>query len=57
MHADPTYVAGVAERVRPLARVAIAGQDNSALTIASPTGSADAGASAPAGADRRPEPL
>ncbi len=43
---DPQYVAGVAERVRPLARVAIAGQDNSALTIESPTGSADAGAGA-----------
>jgi cytochrome c5 len=43
---DPSYVAGVAERVRPLARVAIAGQDNSALTIESPTGSADAGAGA-----------
>lgn len=41
---DPTYVAGVAERVRPRARVAIAGQDNSALTIEAPTGSADAGA-------------
>ncbi len=41
---DPSYVAGVAERVRPLARVAIAGEDNSALTIESPTGSADAGA-------------
>jgi cytochrome c5 len=48
VHADPTYVAGVAERVRPPARVAIAGQDNSALTIESPTGSADAGAGAAA---------
>jgi cytochrome c5 len=44
VHSDPTYVAGVADRVRPLARVAIAGQDNSALTIEPPTGSADAGA-------------
>lgn len=43
---DPTYIAGVAGRVRPPARVAIAGQDNSALTIESPTGSADAGAGA-----------
>jgi cytochrome c5 len=46
VRSDPTYVAGVADRVRPLARVAIAGQDNSALTIEPPTGSADAGAGA-----------
>lgn len=41
---DPAYLEGVAERLRPFARVAIVGQDNSALTIASPTGVADAGA-------------
>lgn len=44
VRSDPDYVAGVAERVQPFARVAIAGQDNSALVIAPPTGSADAGA-------------
>ena len=43
---DPSYVAGVAERVRPLARVAVAGQDNSALAIAAPTGTAAAAAAA-----------
>jgi cytochrome c5 len=46
VHADPSYVAGVAERVRPLARIAVAGADNSALVIAPPTGSADTGAGA-----------
>lgn len=46
VRSDPEYVAGVTERVRPLARIAVAGQDNSALTIESPSGSADAGASA-----------
>ncbi len=45
VRADPDYVVGVAQRVQPLARVAVAGQDNSALTIASPTGSADTEAS------------
>lgn len=48
VRSDPTYLSGVAERVRPLARVAIVGQDNSALAITSPTGSADAGAGAAA---------
>jgi cytochrome c5 len=42
---DPEYVAQVNDNVRPLVRVAVAGQDNSALTIA-----AAAGSSAPAGA-------
>ncbi len=46
VHSDPKYLAGVAERLRPLARVAVAGQDNSALTIEPPSGSADAGAGA-----------
>ena len=46
VRSDPTYVAGVAGRVRPLARVAVAGQDNSGLAIEPPSGSADAGASA-----------
>ena len=30
---DPRYIAGVEERLQPVARVAIAGQDNSALKI------------------------
>jgi len=38
---DPSYVAQVEERIRPFGRVAVAGQDNSALTIASPVGAAD----------------
>jgi cytochrome c5 len=37
---DPSYVAEVEDRVRPFVRVAVAGQDNSALTIAAPTGTA-----------------
>jgi len=32
---DPRYVAGVGERLQPVARVAVAGQDNSALKIES----------------------
>jgi cytochrome c5 len=32
---DPRYLASVEERLQPVARVAVAGQDNSALTIAS----------------------
>ncbi|MCU0757998.1 MAG: c-type cytochrome [Steroidobacteraceae bacterium] len=46
VRSDPEYVAGVAERVKPFARVAVAGQDNSALVIDPPTGSADTGAGA-----------
>lgn len=38
--ADPRYVAGVAENVRPLGRVAVAGEDNSALAIQPGAGSA-----------------
>jgi len=34
---DPNYVAGVEERLQPVARVAVAGQDNSALKIESTT--------------------
>jgi cytochrome c5 len=48
VRSDPTYVAEVGERVQPFVRVAVAGQDNSALVIAPPTGSADAGAGAAA---------
>jgi cytochrome c5 len=33
-YSDPEYVAAVADNIRPFARVAIAGQDNSALAIA-----------------------
>ena len=43
---DPRYLVEVGNRIRPFARVAIAGQNNSALTIESPTGSSDAGAGA-----------
>ncbi len=32
---DPHYLEGVKERLQPVARVAVGGQDNSALTIAS----------------------
>lgn len=38
--ADPRYVADVADNVRPLGRVAVAGRDNSALVIAPLAGSA-----------------
>jgi cytochrome c5 len=44
---DPRYVAGVEERLQPVARVAVAGQDNSALKIES-TGPATAAAALPA---------
>ena len=42
---EPKYVASVADRVGP-ARIAVAGQDNSALTIAPPAGIAAAVAAA-----------
>jgi cytochrome c5 len=32
---DPRYVSGVEERLKPVAAIAVAGQDNSALTIQS----------------------
>jgi len=44
---DPRYVAGVEERLQPVARVAVAGQDNSALKIES-TGPAGPAAALPA---------
>jgi cytochrome c5 len=37
---DPRYLESVKERIQPVSRVAIAGQDNSALKIESPAGSA-----------------
>ena len=43
---DPRYVASVEERLQPVARVAVAGQDNSALKIES-TGPATAAAAVP----------
>ena len=46
LRSDPTYVSGVEQRVKPFARVAIAGQDNSALTIEPPAGSAEVGGAA-----------
>jgi cytochrome c5 len=44
VHVDaaPDYAAAVAERVRPFERVAIAGQDNSALAIEAPGSAAPA---------------
>jgi cytochrome c5 len=44
---DPRYLASVEERLQPVARVAVAGQDNSALKIVS-TGPAAAPAAIPA---------
>jgi cytochrome c5 len=36
VYADPKYVASTTERIQPPVRVAVAGQDNSALQIAAP---------------------
>jgi cytochrome c5 len=36
MYSDPQYTAAVSERIKPFARVAVAGADNSALAIAAP---------------------
>lgn len=44
--ADPLLQQGVAERIRPFGQVAVAGQDNSALTIAPPPGAAAAATTA-----------
>jgi len=41
---DPRYVASVEERLQPVARVAVAGQDNSALKIESSAAAAPAAA-------------
>jgi cytochrome c5 len=41
---DPMHQGNVAERVAPIGRVAIAGQDNSALKVAPPPGAAPAAA-------------
>jgi cytochrome c5 len=38
VYSDPKYVAAVEERVKPLVREAVAGQDNSALRIEAPAG-------------------
>jgi cytochrome c5 len=35
-YADPSYIASVEERIKPFARVAVAGRDNSALKIEAP---------------------
>ena len=45
-YSDPEYVAEVSDNIRPFARVAIAGQDNSALAIAQPAAAAAAPAMA-----------
>ncbi|MFT3906530.1 MAG: c-type cytochrome [Steroidobacteraceae bacterium] len=37
-YSDPMYQASVAERVKPFVRVAVAGKDNTALTIKAPVG-------------------
>jgi cytochrome c5 len=47
IYSDPEYVAEVSDNIKPFARVAIAGQDNSALAIAQPAAAA-AAAAAPA---------
>jgi cytochrome c5 len=36
VYSDPKYLASVAERIQPFARVAVAGADNSALAITAP---------------------
>ncbi len=36
VYSDPKYLASVIERIKPFARVAVAGADNSALAIAAP---------------------
>ena len=46
VHSDPKYVAGVETRIKSFARVAVAGQDNRALTIESPVGAAEGSGSA-----------
>lgn len=47
MLVEKEYLKGVNERLQPMAKVAVAGQDNSALAIA-PTTTASAGSAAPA---------
>jgi cytochrome c5 len=44
--ADAQYVKAVEERLQPVGRVAVAGQDNSALAIKADTGTAQAGSAA-----------
>lgn len=46
VESDPLLQREVAERIRPFGQVAVAGQDNSALTIAPPPGAAPAAAAA-----------
>ena len=55
-YSDPEYVAEVSDNIRPFARVAIAGQDNSALAIAQPA-AATAAAPSHGGAEGRPRAL
>jgi cytochrome c5 len=45
--ADANYAASVAERVRPFAREAVAGADNSALAIQQPSAAATASSALP----------
>jgi cytochrome c5 len=48
VQADPLLQKEVAERIQPFGRVAVAGQDNSALAMAPPPGAAAAGPTAAA---------
>ena len=60
VQSDPAYVAQVRENIRPFARVALAGQDNSVLTIDAPvamTTATTAAAEAPAAAAAPAAPL
>jgi cytochrome c5 len=47
VYADPKYLASVAERIEPFARVAVAGADNSALAIQGPAQAAGASLAVP----------
>ncbi|MCC7461013.1 MAG: cytochrome c5 family protein [Gammaproteobacteria bacterium] len=60
VRSDPAYIAEVQQNIRPFARVAVAGQDNSALKIQAPValGSApDAAGAEPAAAAAPAAPL
>jgi cytochrome c5 len=51
MLVESHYLKGVDERLTPFARVAVAGQDNSALKIEAPTGAGSAGPAMPKNGD------
>jgi len=52
---DASYVKNVEERVSPFAKVAVAGQDNTALAIKADAAGSAAGSAAGAGADAMPK--